>query len=369
MSEPPTQWSSFLRSYAAGNWMNNEKHAGQSDKLDGSLQSLGLDKTTEAVWDDTLPSQAYDSHLYPSTVISQDTAEVVRQFVAAKDYLPPPRSPQEELRIECIKQYDIYSPDQTINIQRAVDVVASFFPSAIVTFTLFDGRTQLFVAMGGDQELLDRYDLTLRVPIPSYHSLCGHAVLHVDRAMFVPDLQNDFRFRSNPYVSAGVLSYIGSSVSLLLDPLFGHQGMNARVGIGSLNVLFIDHKQDSFSTKERSMIENITRMLESQLRGTWEAVSRSREGMMRHAVSDLIEASLVKEKKRNESSIDFEAPLTPSVAQRRTDDEFASLATRALQSLRQLLSDASGVTIVDTRNRSRDQVCLCITIVKVHVVG
>lgn len=349
----PEEWPSFLRSYADGDWKTDDTCSPVYDPS-GSTDSTPVGDQSDTTWNDSVPYETYDYHLYPSTHISKETAERVRQFVIAKDYLPPPRSPLEEHRLECIKQYDIYSEAQTTNIQRAVDVIAAFLPTALVTFTLFDGRKQLFVAMGGDQSYIDRYGLVLRQPIPAHNSLCGHSVLRRDQVMFIPDLRHDFRFRSNPYSTAGISSYIGSPVSLLLDPLFGQQASDLRVGIGSLNVLFIDGVIKALEDKDRMIVENITRMLEAQLRGTWEGVIRTREGMMRYAVSDLIEASFVKEKKRQENESDSKSLAK---TQKRADDDFVHLAQLALSKVTAICSALSGVTLVDTQDRSGDKVC------------
>ena len=277
-------WAAFLSAYSRGDWSNVAECPDPCPATD--------DKTS--VSSDAFrgkDGEIDDHQIYTSPDITADVALNVRNFFHSKDYLPPPRSPHEHLRKSCILEYNIYGEAQKANIRRAVDVVGAFFPgNVIVTFTLFDGRYQTLAAIGGNEALSVKYGLTSDKPIPSYTSLCGHSVLNED-IMFVPDLATDWRFRSNPYIDAGVQSCIGSPVSLHLDSrtiVPADNSPDVRIGIGAIIVLFVDHKMTALSETQRMVVKNITGMLETQLRSTWEGQVRTRETQTRAMISDLI---------------------------------------------------------------------------------
>lgn len=280
-------WATFLSAYSQGDWSNvaecPDPCPSNDDKTSiSSYLFRGIDGEID------------DHQIYTSPDITADVARNVRNFFHSKDYLPPPRSPHEHLRKSCILEYNIYGEAQKANIRRAVDVIGAFFPGdVIVTFTLFDGRYQTLAAVGGNEGLSQKYGLTSDKPIPSYNSLCGHSVLNED-IMFVPNLAEDWRFRSNPFIDAGIQSCIGSPVSLHLDSrtiVPADNNPDVRIGIGAIIVLFIDHKMTTLSAAQKMVVKNVTGMLETQLRSTWEGQVRTRETQTRAMISDLIGTS------------------------------------------------------------------------------
>lgn len=198
-----------------------------------------------------------------------------------------------------------------------------------------------------------KYGLTLDKPIPSYNSLCGHSVLNED-LMFVPDLANDWRFRSNPFIDAGVESCIGSPVSLHLDsrtvvPADGNP--DVRIGIGAIIVLFIDHKLTHLSEAQRMVLKNVTGMLETQLRSTWEGQVRTRETKTRAMISDMIEEAFVIEQKYRQETEETAQQLTDHQRRRSSihqeHDSFSGLAQKVLNRMMDLLPNLSGLAVLD----------------------
>jgi hypothetical protein len=345
-------WAAFLSAYSQGDWSSVDQCPNKHD----SCKSKNITFDTSRGKDGEID----DHHIYTSPGITTEVARNVRNFVQNNDYLPPPRSPHEHLRKGCILEYDIYGKAQKTNIQRAVDVIAAFFPGdVVVTFTLFDGRYQTLAAVGGSQEMLRKYGLTLDQPIPSYNSLCGHSVLS-EEIMFVPDLADDWRFRSNPFISAGVQSVIGSPVSLYLDSktiVPTDDTPDVRIGIGSIIVLFIDHQLTHMTDAQTMVVKNVTAMLETQLRSTWEGQVRTRETRTRAMISDIIEEAFVIEQKHRQEGQDSAHELNER--QRRGSlhvgkDSFDELATKALERMMDLLPSLSGLAVVDIASLEAD---------------
>lgn len=236
---------------------------------------------------------------YASTSITDEVAAEVRLYCQTHDYLPPPRSPHEQLRERLLLEYDIMGPIQTANIQAAVDILSVMFPEALCGFTLFRNNVQTVFAMSGSKALIDKYALVANTVIGLHTSLCGHSVLLQDQVMFSPRLDKDWRFRSNPNTLAGAISYIGSNVSLQIEGLeLGHtkdleEGDSpGSLGIGAFNILFVDTPHEVFTEKERIVVANVTRMLVTQLRATWEGHSIKKEARARKVVTELIEEGL-----------------------------------------------------------------------------
>lgn len=339
-------WADFLYAYSRGDWSNVAECPYSSQLAD----SMSI--TSDIFCDKN--GDLDDHHIYTSSDITTDVARNVRNFFLAKDYLPPPRSPHEHLRKSCISEYNLYGSAQKANIRRAVDVVSAFFPGdVVVTFTLFDGRYQTLAAIGGNQEISNKYGLTLDKRIPSYNSLCGHSVLNED-LMFVPDLASDWRFRSNPFIDAGIQSCIGSPVSLHLDsrtivPADGNP--DVRIGIGAIIVLFVDHKMTQLSDAQRMVLKNVTGMLETQLRSTWEGQVRTRETKTRAMISDMIEEAFVIEQKYRQETEDTAQELTDRQRRRssihKDQDTFTGLVGKTLDRMMDLLPNLSGLAVLD----------------------
>lgn len=259
-----SEWKGFLSIHARGGF-DPDSIPLQPDR------SLPIDPEPAAI-------------LYTSPLIDDDTARRIRSYCAVKDHLPPPRSPYEALRGELLLEYDILGPVQKGNIQGAVEILSAFFPTALCTFTLFNNDIQTFYAIAGSSNLADRYNLKPNDVVLPDTSLCGHCILF-DDVMSIPRMDEDWRFRSNPYVKAGIISYIGSPVSLQCDPL----EPGRTLGIGALNIMFVDDPHSTLSSTERLVVVNVTKMLVAQLRATWEGHVRTKEAKARKAVTDLLQ--------------------------------------------------------------------------------
>jgi hypothetical protein len=343
-------WASFLSAYSKGDWSEVEQCPIAADRSEEASADLFRGPAGEFV----------DHQIYSSIEITPDVARNVRRFVLSQDYLPPPRSPHEGLRKSCILEYDILGPAQKANVQNAVDTIAAFFPGDVITtFTLFDGHYQTLAALGGNREMLDNYALTLDKPIGSYNSLCGHAVLQ-DQLMFVPDLALDWRFRSNPYVDAGILSCIGSPVSLMLDSktiLPTNASPDVRIGIGAIIILFVNHRKNRMTETERLVVNNVTSMLETQLRATWESQVRVQEAQTRTLISDMIEDAFVIEQKQRQEVEDSSVMLNDRDRRHSTEIQghgMADMTRKALERLSVLLPHVSGLAALDISPKHLD---------------
>jgi hypothetical protein len=345
-------WAAFLSAYSIGDWSNVTQCPDPSPPDDTTFISSDLFHGKDGEID--------DHQIYTSPEITADVARNVRNFFHTKDYLPPPRSPHEHLRKSCILEYNLYGEAQKKNIRRAVDVVSAFFPGdVIVTFTLFDGRYQTLAAIGGNEALSLKYGLMSDKPIPSYNSLCGHSVLHED-LMFVPDMAQDWRFRSNPFIDAGIQSCIGSPVSLHLDSrtiVPADNNPDVRIGIGAIIVLFVDHKLTALSDAQRMVVKNVTGMLETQLRSTWEGQVRTRETQTRAMISDMIEEAFVIEQKyrqETENSAQQLADRQRRDSVHKKKESFLGLTEKVLDRLMNLLPHLSGLAVVDVASSGSD---------------
>lgn len=363
---PPTEWGVFLENYAKGQWTTvPEKTLGTGPTTPTSESILtpcnekynpfsgwngNLDQDAE------LPLEEYERRLYPSVEITNETADAVRRYVKRCGFLPPPRSPLEERRLECIEQYDLNTPDQLANIQRVVDVIGAFFPQAIVTYTQFEGKTPMYLASGGNKELIEKFGITTFVPVSPYTAICGHTVLLKDDLMFIPDLRGDFRFRENPATQAGARSYVGSPIFLPLDPLPGDDTVEAEaVGIAALNVLFVDEVHSQLSASEATVIKQVARLLESQIRNTWDGAARSQEAKKRAIVADMVETIFVEEQRlRQAEGANPTADAIRLLKNRET--AFVTVATTAVHRLAAALSNLSGITLFEIRIESDIQV-------------
>jgi hypothetical protein len=279
------EWQIFLDKYAAGTFPSDI----------APPIPLIPSHVVRPSGDRQIPVQAWayaDAPLYSVGEITLEAARRIRDYYCEHGYLPPPRSPLEASRHALINEYDLYSQKQLVNIQSATDLISEFFHGTICTFSLFHDRIQKHFTISGSAELIKSFALEAGGRIPSEDSLCGHAVLHDESVFIVEDLQNDWRYHSNPFVQAGFKSFIGSTVSLRLDPLRdGSEGK--RIGVGTLNICFINEPLIDISASQRNVIKHVTSMLETQLRATWEGDQRTKEGRARMAISDFIEEALV----------------------------------------------------------------------------
>lgn len=352
-------WTRFLIAYANG----DATATPQQPPLPRYLQER-LDHVVAS----NQPWPFADAPLYPSTTITTEIARTIREYYCSHGYLPPPRAPLEEERNQCIRDYDLYSVKQLANIQSATDLIAAVFPDTVTTFSLFQDRIQTHFALSGPPELIKTYQLTVGLRIPSEDSLCGHAILLDQNILFVPDLENDWRMRLNPFRLAGFKSFIGSSVSLELDPQSkeprnpSEQDASAhtetsgavpkprRVSIGTLNICFVENHHPVLTEAERVIISRVTKMLEVQLRGSWEGDQRRRDGRARVALSEFIEESLVEN-----AGLAQEPSVASSTADLMGDGRgtMRVLAESAVEKISKIVIEAGSISIWDVRAVSR----------------
>lgn len=351
VSGQKSEWTTYLENYAKGVWAPWDDHGREGTPpiftSNGSAVRPSANVSAPPTKREKLPWGEYERALYPSVNITHDSAEVVRKFVRDRHYLPPPRSPLEHRRLACIEQYDIKSVEQITNIQQAVDVVGAFFPNAIVTYTQFEGKIPMYLAVGGNQTLIERFRIKLNVPLSPVTVICGHTVLLKDDLMFVPDLRHDFRFRSNPVTESGGRSYIGSPVFLPLVPLAELAPEDVEtVGIGALNILFVDEVHDTMTSNEAMIVRQLAKHLEAQMRSTWDGLHRSAELRKRAIVSDMIEMTFVEEQRQRQA--ESATPTADAVRLlKNKEEEFAALARRAVERLASTLEDLSGITLLN----------------------
>jgi hypothetical protein len=290
-------WVIFLHEYANGRGLEDPPRPMLTRELQGVLESV-IDKRHS--WVSTARP------LYTSTTIDHDSARTIRTFYAGHAFLLPPRSPHEALRDRCIEEYDLCSPRQVANMQTVVDLVSAFSPGSLATFSLFQDGDQVHYALAGSSESLGRFGLVKGVRIPPEDSLCGHAVL--GKVLFVPDMSSDWRFRLHPFARAGCKSYIGTTVTLPTDMLgAGGDGQESagehevkssherdRIGIGTLNIYFVEQPCKDMSEQQCMVVKNLTLMLETQLWATWEGHRRTKEAKTRIALAEFLEEALIK---------------------------------------------------------------------------
>lgn len=308
-----------------------------------------------------------DAPLYDSTTIEPELANTIREFYCDHAYLPPPRAPLESQRNQCIREYDIFSDKQIASIQQATDLLAAVFPDTLVTFSLFQDRIQTHFALSGPTELIEGYQLSRGLRVPSEDSLCGHAVLLDRKMMFIPDLQADWRFQLNPFAMAGFKSFVGYPVSLEVDPLLAEQrdregstldpeiqletNIDAcRMGVGTINICFVKQHQTELSESQKLIINRVGSMLETQLRASWEGDQRRRDIRARSALSDYIEEALVEN-----SGHDPVIPLGRPSPDPGSDGISAAraaltiLAESAAKKITRIVKEADSVSVWDLR--------------------
>ena len=287
-----------------------------------------------------------DVPLYSSTCVTRETARQIRDFFCTHGYLPPPRAIMETQRESCILEYDIFSETQLNNIQEATSLIANFFPGTLCSFSLFHNRIQRYYAFAGPQEHIDLFAMTKGMRIPAEDSLCGHAVLQSKEPFFMADAAQDWRYVNNPFVRKGIHAYIGSPVSLDIDP--ADSSSNRRqVSIGTLNVCWINETKESVSPTEYQVVAYITKLLQTQIRATWEGHRRTREARLRKTVLDFLELTF-------EADRDIGPPRRSATDSLPIDasnsTSFATLATTAVTMIQATLSELKYVAFIDIRS-------------------
>nr|XP_031857890.1 uncharacterized protein CI109_006686 [Kwoniella shandongensis]KAA5524962.1 hypothetical protein CI109_006686 [Kwoniella shandongensis] len=288
-------WREFLETYANGAIPSD--HIPPLPLLSSSPSTTTTSESSfhDYEQDDTIGSD-FDHPIYDCTEISPVTAYRVREFYRRNRFLPPPRAPEENLREQIIQEYDLYSDKQVKNIQSAMDLVQAFF-GGICTFTLFRDNIQELVACAGHPEIFESRGLVRGTRLLPETSLCGHSVLCNDpnKTNYIPSLEDDWRYRCNPYAidkaSGGIKSYLGSVVSLKVDPASTSTDDRV-VSVGVINSMHFDYLPP-LNEQQQMVLGHVKGMLETQLRATWEGHERTREARAQRAVSSFIESTLV----------------------------------------------------------------------------
>jgi len=333
------EWQAFLERLADGNCQTNTK---PSMPTTPSHLLERLRNFIPAEYGADNP----DIPLYSSTCVTRETARTIRDFFCTHGYLPPPRAIMEAQRESCILEYDIFSEIQLANIQEATSLISNFFPGTLCSFSLFHNRIQRYYAFAGPQEHIDLFAMTKGMRIPAEDSLCGHAVLHAKEPFFMADAAQDWRYVNNPFVRKGIHAYIGSPVSLDIDP--ADSSSNRRqVSIGTLNVCWINQTKESVSPTEYQVVGYITRMLQTQIRATWEGHRRTREARMRRTVLDFLDLTF--EEERDVGPLRKTAPDAPQI-NASNPASFAALATSAVKMIQATLSELQYVALIDIRS-------------------
>lgn len=300
-----------------------------------------------------LQAFTFETPVYDSTSITPDVARRVQRFYLANGFLPPPRHPLEHLRSEIIHDYDLHSPEQVNNIQASLNVLQAFY-GGVAAFTLFEQSIQVLNAVSGPPALLETLDLYPGKRIIPETSLCGHACLS-SGPVFLPNFDNDWRFHRNPFLNRAASSaakeyintheslaaYLGIPVTLRLDPA-STTDMSV-VSIGVINILITDPTIAVRATSpgQSMVLDEITRMLSTQLRSTWDCAKRSREASARSTVADFIEQTLARPCVQRITN-----DLEGRGAQADSLKEFAQLACTQICGV---LSEAQTATIIDLR--------------------
>lgn len=308
-------WADFLHRYANGHFPSDQPiplpplddQPGTSSRIFPSIPSKNANSQASFSADEVEPTSCvveesescdddvdmYDfaNPVYSSVEISPAVATRVRNFYLKNNFLPPPRAPLEFLREQCIQEYEMYSLEQAANVQKATDLVQAFF-GGIVTFTLFKHSQQELIAISGPKDVVDSIGLFVGKRLLPETSLCGHAILAKEN-IYIENLAKDWRYTGNPYCDdmKGVKSYVGSTVSLSVDPASVHEQRTVPVGV--INLMHLDRHLEPLTPDQSRVMDHITRMLETQLRATWDGHRRTREARARRAISKLLEVALI----------------------------------------------------------------------------
>lgn len=341
------EWVAFLNAYAAGGVTSTTIPV----IPDFLLGEAPVDRSNAA----DIHQFSFNAPAYSSTHITRDIAQRIGNYYIENKFLPPPRHPLEHLRTSIIQDYDLHSPEQVQSIQSTLNVLQAVY-GGVVVFTLFEKNIQALNSVSGPPELLKALDLYPGKRIIPETSLCGHAALSTG-AIFVPDFQNDWRYSRNPFASDSspsakeyintqvtLAGYVGIPVTLLLDPAAA--GETSVVPIGVINLLITDPEVTA-RMREPShtmVLREITRLLQTQLRATWDCNRRSKDSQMRRSISDFIEQTLARPC----------AQLITNDMKGRTEeaDSLKDFAELACSQMRAVLAEAEIAMIVDLRTTS-----------------
>ncbi|KAL7419438.1 hypothetical protein Q5752_006276 [Cryptotrichosporon argae] len=346
-------WTSFLSDYARGQFSPDEVPAPPTPTAFRPQAAS--------------PDYAADCPVYYAVDIDGEAARRVQRFYVRNGFLPPPRAPLEPVRERIILEYDLYSREQVGNIESAVDLVQAVF-GGLCTFTLFRDNVQVLMAVCGDPDVVKAVGLAPGNRLLPETSLCGHQILFDRAELHIPNLATDWRYAGNPYceASAGIKSYYGSTVYLPIDPSEPAgdpraplDGPSKHVGVGVINIMHLEAPIVAVTAEQRRVLRHTTRMLETNLRATWEGHMRTKQAKAQRAVYDFIEyrlaawrssaAELAGSRRGSEDSQSASAEQAVLASA----DPLVTGAQDVCERIRSSLSEADLVAIVDTRGFHR----------------
>src|SRR4028119_1706354 len=117
--------------------------------------------------------------------------------------MPAPKSPNEEARLQALREYDILDTDPEIGFDDLTLLAASICDVPISAITLIDTDRQWFKSHVG----LDASETPLE------YSFCAYAILHSDM-LIVEDAAQDRSFKTHPAVTQenGIRFYAGAQL-------------------------------------------------------------------------------------------------------------------------------------------------------------
>ena len=153
---------------------------------------------------------------------------------------PIPSNDKE--RVKALKEYDILDSQEEESFDKLVRCVTELLDVPLAVVSLVDEDRQWFKANVG-------MSLT---QTPREDAFCSH-VVHQRKTMHIPDARVDDRFRDNPFVKEGLISYLGA-------PLISHEGHV----LGSLCALDTRRPRD-YSPKEIQVLEALADCVIAQM--------------------------------------------------------------------------------------------------------
>lgn len=297
-----------------------------------------------------------------------DLARRIRDFYCDQGYLPSPRTSEENMREQILVEYDLHSDTQIKNFQASIDLVSAFFPGTLCAFSLFRDQREHHYALSGPKEIKSAFK---RARFPAGQILSGH---FQDDQLFLADLQQDWRFLHHPLRRLGIKSFLGRTVKLELDmdPISGsEEERKVSLGIGTLNVYFVENKVDELSETQSTVMQRVTDMLQTQLRATWEGHRRSREAKANTAISGFIDDALAShdptrlassedQQKQKDNFVHLDNLKKEKEATTNSDDpagplqeepgKLEKMAWSACKRLADVLQQIDGLCIVDLRS-------------------
>lgn len=200
-----------------------------------------------------------------------------------------PLPPNESLRLEALRRYEILDSDPEEAFERITTLAKRLFDVPIVLISLVDADRQWFKSCIG----LDTATTSREI------SFCAHAILS-DEVMIVPDATLDARFADNPDVvgGPGIRFYAGAPLRTA-----------AGVSLGTLCVIDRE-KRPPLTDAEKATLADLARIVvdEMELRlALLKAAERETE--LRRAKAAVEEASAARAQFLSRMSHEFRTPL------------------------------------------------------------